>query len=135
MDFQKIVRELGKKYPGKVIILNDKKNPTEVLCEVEPANEHPEYSLAISVIDKSIPHFHKKTTEIYKIVKGELLLFVGDQPHRLKTGDKFTIKPNSKHWSEGSETWVECYSEPGWTPEDNILVIDKKKISRKRYII
>jgi quercetin dioxygenase-like cupin family protein len=122
MNSQKVVRELGKKYPGKVVFPNNEKNPTEILCEVEPASDHPRYSLAVSVIDKSLPHFHKKTTETYKVVKGKLLLFIDDQPHRLNTGDKFTIEPNHKHWAEGEETWVECYSEPGWTPEDHFLV-------------
>ena len=63
MNAKKVIEVLQKKYPGKKIIKNDGNNPTEILCEVEPSENHPEYSITVSVIDKSIPHSHKKTKE------------------------------------------------------------------------
>ena len=63
MDSKKVIDELKRKYPGKKIIKNGEDNPSEILCEVDPSTNHPEYSLAVAVIDKSLPHSHKKTTE------------------------------------------------------------------------
>jgi len=121
MNVKKVISELRKKYPGKKIIKNDENNPTEILCEVDPSRDHPKYSLAVAVVDKSLPHSHKNSEEIYKIIKGKLTLFIGSEKHELKEGEKLIIKPGQIHWAEGNETWIECYSEPGWTFEDHIL--------------
>ncbi len=121
MNFQLIVENLKKRYPGKNIIKNDESNPTEILCEIDPANEHPEYSNAVAIIDKSKPHQHNKTTETYKVLKGKLTLHIGNEIKQLNEGDAFVIKPGNIHWAEGRETWVECYSEPGWSIDDHIL--------------
>ena len=59
MNVKRIVSELKKKYPGKKILQNG--DPvSEILCEVESTNKHKEYSLAVAVIDRSLPHFHKE---------------------------------------------------------------------------
>ncbi|MBN1162406.1 NUDIX domain-containing protein [Patescibacteria group bacterium] len=120
MNIEKVIKELNQKYPGKAVFKNDEKETTEILCEIEPCKEHSEYSNAIAVIDKSIPHIHYKTTETYKVIKGILTLHVGNEVLTLKEGDSYVIKPNNVHWAEGDETWIECYSEPGWTLEDQI---------------
>jgi len=122
MDTKTVLNQLTKKYPGKLIIKNDEKNPTEILCEIKPTKDHPRYSLAISVIGKSDPHYHKKLTETYKVVKGKLKLIVEGKIINLGVGQKYIIKPNQTHWAIGDETWIECYSKPGWTPKDHILV-------------
>lgn len=121
MDAKKILILLRLKYPGKNIIKNDESNPTEILCEVDPTQDHPDHSNAVAIIDKSKPHVHHRTTETYKVTKGKLVLHVGDQSKELNEGDTYTIKPGNVHWAEGNETWVECYSEPGWVFEDHIL--------------
>ncbi|MBU2592638.1 cupin domain-containing protein [Patescibacteria group bacterium] len=121
MDSKKVIDELKRKYPGKKIIKNGEDNPSEILCEVDPSTNHPEYSLAVAVIDKSLPHSHKKTTETYKVTKGKLALFIDNKRHELKEGEELIIKPGWVHWAKGNEIWVECYSEPGWTFEDHIL--------------
>ena len=51
--------------------------PKEIICEFDPRDDHPDFSFAMAVIDRSEPHLHKRTTEIYRIVKGELKLHVG----------------------------------------------------------
>lgn len=125
MNSKKIIKELKKKYPGKKIIKNSEKNPTEILCKIEPSVKHPEYSLAVSVLDKSVPHVHKETTERYKVIKGVLKVFKDGKKFILKEGEGLTINPGEIHWAKGEETWFECYSRPGWAPEDHILVKEK----------
>lgn len=121
MNVQAVLDELGIKYPGKIIIKNDEENPTEILCEIEPTGSHPDYSLAVAVIDKSIPHTHKVSTEVYRVVKGKLKLNVNNEIIELSEGEEYAIKPGQIHWAEGDETWTECRSKPGWTSEDHIL--------------
>jgi len=121
VNSKKIVEEFKKKYPGKKSIKNNEDNPTEILCEVEPSSEHPEHSLAVAVIDKSIPHSHKKTRETYKVIKGKLKAYKDGKEFILNKGDELVINPGEAHWAKGNEAWVECYSEPGWTFEDHIV--------------
>ena len=125
MNSKKVIKELQKKYPGKRIIKNDEDNPTEILCEVEPSENHPEYSLAVAVVDRSIPHKHKKTKETYKVIRGKLKLYKNGTGYLLNEGVSMIISPKEVHWAEGDETWVECYSKPGWTLEDHLLVAEK----------
>lgn len=122
MDVNKIKQQLSEQYPNKGIFENEIEDVvTEILCEVEPSSEHPEYSLAIAVIDRSLPHHHKVTVETYKVLKGKLTLHVEDDKVELHEGQEYTIPINKVHWAEGDETWVEVSSKPGWTFEDHIL--------------
>ena len=122
MNVKRVISELKQKYPGKKNIKNDEENPTEILCEVEPASEHPEYSLAVAVIDKSEPHYHQISKETYKIIKGKLILVVDGKEIVLNEGASFEIQPGQVHSARGNETWIEAYSEPGWTFEDHLLI-------------
>lgn len=122
MNIQAIISQLQKEYPGKFIIQNHPTDPTEIICEIEPTSEHSDYSTAIAVIDRSIPHYHLKTTETYEIIRGQLKLTVADEEHTLKEGGSFTIHPGQRHFAEGNETWVRVTSHPGWTKEDHYLV-------------
>jgi mannose-6-phosphate isomerase-like protein (cupin superfamily) len=122
MNKRQIITELEEKYPGKTIICLPEDNPTEILCEIESTADHPEYSNAISVIDSSVPHYHNKLTETYKVLKGSLKVFVDDKEHSLSEGAELVIKPKQIHYAIGDETWIECRSAPGWVPEDHILV-------------
>ncbi len=116
-----IIQELQKKYPGKAIICNGDQDPTEILCEIEPTSHHPAYSTAVAIIDSSVPHVHKKTTENYTILKGELTLTIDDQQIILREGDTYVIAPNRVHSACGNETWVRVDSSPGWTMEDHMV--------------
>ena len=109
-------------YPGKTVVMLPMKKPTELLCEVEPTQNHPNFSVAIAVIDKSNPHKHMVTEETYTVIRGELTLHANDETITLKRDESYTIEPGVVHWAEGDETWVECLSKPGWTKEDHILV-------------
>lgn len=133
MNIPKVVSKLKKKYPGKKVVITDLQNPTEIICEVDPTEEHPTWSRAIAVVDSIRPHYHKKLTETYKVIKGKLIHYLGKESTQLNPGEKIVIPPGEIHWATGNETWFEVYSEPGWIPEDHILVTDRKKISRKEY--
>ncbi|PIZ00385.1 hypothetical protein COY62_02860 [bacterium (Candidatus Howlettbacteria) CG_4_10_14_0_8_um_filter_40_9] len=77
MNSKKVIQELKEKYPEKDIVVN----PQEIVCEVDPEN-----GKAIAIIDNSKPHFHKYTTEIYKVLKGELTILIDDKPVTLLQG-------------------------------------------------
>jgi mannose-6-phosphate isomerase-like protein (cupin superfamily) len=113
VNASKVISELQSQFPGKAIFPDHKKNPTEILCEVDPTSDHPEYSKAIAIIDRSIPHVHYETKETYKVLKGSLTVHISGIEYQLKEGESIVIEPNKIHWAEGKETWVECYSEPG----------------------
>lgn len=117
-----VLNQLKLRYPGKSIIKNNRVKPTEILCEIDPTKGHPEYSLAVAVIDKSTPHYHKKLKEAYKVIRGNLILHVDNKAIRLKQGEKHTILPYQIHWAEGNETWIKCHSWPGWVIEDHIFI-------------
>lgn len=126
MNTDKILKKLKRKYPGKNIIFNPRDNPTEIVCEIDPTSEHPEKSLAMAVVGKSLPHYHKKTTEIYEVIKGKLTVYKNGKKFLLKEKDKMTIELNVTHYVEGDETWFLTYSKPGWTLKDHILKKDNK---------
>lgn len=133
MDVKKVISELKRQYPGKEVIITDPKNPTEIICETEPTQDHPKWSGAIAVMDQTRLHYHKKLTEIYHVLKGSLIIYLNNRRHSLQPGDFIKISPNITHWSKGKTTWLFVYSQPGWNPNDHILVIDHKKVSRKQY--
>ncbi len=122
MNKEEVVKKLKLKYPGKKIVLNNDENPKEIICEIDPTQKHPKYSACIAVIDESLPHYHKQTTEIYEVIKGKLILNIGDKVVEMKEGDKIMIEPNKIHWSKGKETWVKTTSHPGWSPKDHFNV-------------
>lgn len=124
MDSEKVLKEVREKYPGKnVVCFPNDESPTEIIVELEPSTEHPERSLALAIVGKSEPHYHKVSTEVYEVTKGTLLLTIEGKTHTLKEGEKMTIKPNQVHNAEGKgETWFLTHSKPGWKFEDHIIV-------------
>lgn len=136
MNAERITQELKTQYPGKNIISLPRDNPKEILCEIDPSSKHPEYNTAIAVIDASAAHFHIISKETYKIIKGELHLFLNGKEKVLKTGEEYTIQPYIIHWAQGNETWAQVYSAPGWTAEDHILVknVVKKALQNGKVI-
>ncbi|MBU1322603.1 cupin domain-containing protein [Patescibacteria group bacterium] len=122
MNVKRGIAELQQKYPGKKIICLPEDSPSEIICEIDPPLDHPEYSVAISVIDETAPHYHQKTTENYEIISGALTLVVDKQKYKMKAGDALTIKPNQIHSAVGNQTWIKCTARPAWTPQDHLLV-------------
>jgi mannose-6-phosphate isomerase-like protein (cupin superfamily) len=127
MDVNKITLQLQSQFPGKTIIKVPERSPGEILCEVDPTSEHPEYSKAIAIIDRSIPHVHYETKETYKVLKGSLVVHISGVEYPLKEGESIVIEPDKIHWAEGKETWVECYSEPGWRIDDHVRIYTLKR--------
>lgn len=122
MNIPKVISRLNNEYPGKNIIKNDEEHPTEIIREIEPTENHPEHSIAIAVIDQSLPHYHKKTVETYEVMEGELIVIVDGTEYKLNKDEKLIIKPESIHSARGNQTIVRVSSKPGWTFEDHILI-------------
>ena len=122
MNITNIIEELKKKYPGKKIVLNNRQNCTEILCEVESTSQHPRQSVAVAIIDKTIAHYHDMSEETYKVIKGVLSLIVEGKKRVLNVGQSFVIKPGITHEAVGNETWVEVTSKPGWKQKDHHMV-------------
>jgi len=122
MNAQVIVHQLSEKYPGKKIIINDESHPTQITCEIEPTKDHPEYSIAIVVIDTVPKHYHAKSTELYEILQGEVDVTVDDTKIHLYPEEKLTIHAGSSHSVIGNAAWIKISSFPGWTIEDHIEV-------------
>jgi len=120
MRINEVIEELKKTYPGKTIILNDKNNLTEILCEVDPPSAHADYSVAVSVIDSTIPHYHNESTEVYEVLRGEIDLTVDGKTFHLKKGESMTIQPGEIHSAKGDETWIKCTAKPAWKITDHI---------------
>lgn len=118
MNVEKIIEKLKEEYPGKRIVVNNDSNPTEIICEIDST---PDFSLAIAVIDESIPHFHNNLTETYEVIKGELDLFINGKIHKLKEGEEYIIKPGTIHFAKGNETWIRVTSNPRWNPNDHLF--------------
>ncbi|MEP7103088.1 MAG: cupin domain-containing protein [Candidatus Dojkabacteria bacterium] len=119
---ERILKELSDKFPNKRAWDVDGRG-LHFVSEVEPVEEHPEYDKAVEVIISSKPHKHLKMTQYYTILKGNLKLYIDNNPIHLREGDKYIIKPSQIHWAKSDdESWVEIYSEPGWTKEDHIIV-------------
>jgi mannose-6-phosphate isomerase-like protein (cupin superfamily) len=113
MNVEKVVGELQRKYPRKRIVKNDKDNPTEIICEVESALDNPKQSKAIAVIDRTVSHYHKKTTEEYKVLRGILILTIEGRDYSIPEGQSHTIDPMLCYSAKGDSAWVECISTPG----------------------
>lgn len=121
MNIKAVQSQLKKQYPTSSIIMHPEHEPTEIICEVDPTEKHPTYSNAIGVIDSTEPHSHTTSAEIYYVTKGVLTLYVGNERHILHEGEYSVIQPGQIHRAEGNETWIEVYSEPGWSTDDHHL--------------
>ena len=124
MDIQTILAELRAAYPGANLVRNapDGRNVTEIVCEL-PATD-PRQSRAIAVIERSPRHHHVAMTEIYRVIKGSLNLYVGEAFAVLHAGDEFTITPPEVHWATSdpkNPAWVEVICNPAFSAHEFIL--------------
>lgn len=118
MNPSRVCAELAKRYPGKKITVLATKDDiaTEIICELGGG-------LAIAVIDASQPHYHKKTTETYEVLRGDLSVFKNDEETRLHPGETTTIKPGVIHYAIGDETWVAVTAAPEWNIDDHHRIL------------
>lgn len=122
MNVAQVIEHFQQSYPGKTIKKLPEANPTEIICEIDPTSDHPDYDVAVAAIKDSHPHYHRKTTEVYRILKGTIMLRAGDETVILHEGESYTIKPGTVHSARGDFTLLEVTSRPGWTVEDHIIV-------------
>ena len=114
-DVSRIREELLRMFPGaRVKVAPDR---AEMVAEIEPGR-------AVAVIERSVPHFHKRMTEVYRGLRGTLYVACGGRGHVLEAGDALTIEPGNVHFarSAGEPAWIEVLSEPDWTPEDHLIL-------------
>lgn len=122
MNITNVIEELKKKYPGKKILLNNRQNCTEILCEIDSTSLHTDHSVAIAVIDKAVAHYHDTSEETYRVIKGVLSLSVEGKKYIMNEGQTYRIEPGQVHESTGDETWVQIISKPGWKQKDHHAV-------------
>lgn len=120
MDVAEIVARLSQEFPGKTIILNTPENTQEIVCEIEPASEHPDHSVAIAYILRSQPHRHLHTVEEYQVEEGMLTLNLDGVRQEFQPGQSYTVQPHIVHWAQGDWVRVRVVSHPGWTLADHI---------------
>lgn len=125
MNIEKIVVELEKAYPlishpERNIMVIDEKGAREVICEFEKGK-------AMAVILKSLPHYHKKTTETYTVLKGYLRVYKNSRSFFIAPRETIVIPPDVPHYAVGNETWVLVLSDPPWRQEDHFLISDQKQ--------
>ncbi len=118
MDTDKIIAQLAREYPHAPTYVNDIKNPTEVICEVEPVQRHSGYNASVCVVNRTSPHYHKQANQIYYVLKGTLTLYINDQKKVLQEDEVAVVQAGEVHWATGKETWIELYSEPAVSEED-----------------
>lgn len=122
MDVKKVINELRTTYPDKKIVVNNDQNPTEIICEIEPASNNPDKSVAVAVVDKSVAHFHRLSTEEYEVIRGNLKVKKNGKVKLLHPGQRIRIKPGEYHSAKGKETWIRVTSSPAWSLDDHFLV-------------
>lgn len=133
MNINKVISQLKRKYPQSKIIITDPADPGEIICETEPTEAHPDWSEAIAVIDYTRLHYHRKLTETYDVLRGELDMVIQGKTHHMDSGESITIQPGTRHKAFGRETWIRVSSTPGWAPEDHVLVTHGTEVSRQKY--
>ncbi|MEO6728297.1 MAG: hypothetical protein ABIM99_00075 [Candidatus Dojkabacteria bacterium] len=121
MNVENVLKTLTDLYPEAKIIQNHDRDGKviEVLCIYHNTKA---LSEIISVVDKTMPHYHRGATETYEIVRGKLVLNKGSEKILLQVGDHIELEPKEVHSAEGDETWVKLISRPGWNILDHAIV-------------
>jgi mannose-6-phosphate isomerase-like protein (cupin superfamily) len=81
------------------------------------------YSLAHTIVkpgQSSLPH-RLKTSEVYYILEGEGIIYVGDESAPVHSGQAIYVPPNSSQHVKNtgdSDLKFLCIVDPAWQPED-----------------
>lgn len=128
MDHLRIVAELEREFPGRPITClcggrtaMPEEDPTEIIVEIE-RTANPDQSVAIAVIDRSEPHVHEQTYEVYEVLEGALDMYLDEVAATFWPNEQVSISPGVKHWAEGNATWVRVTATPAWTPDDHRII-------------
>lgn len=107
--------ELMKAYAGcRVKVAEDRR---ELVAEVSD-------EFALAVIELSMAHFHLKTREIYRVLRGALCVAPAGEGHVLLKGETIAIEPGQIHYARaiGDPAWVEVETEPPWSATDHFII-------------
>jgi mannose-6-phosphate isomerase-like protein (cupin superfamily) len=114
-EIERITAELLNLYHGcRVKIAEDK---AELVAEISDG-------FAVAVIERSLPHFHLKMTEVYRVLRGSLCVACGGKGHLLREHETITIEPGQIHSARGvgEPAWIEVESVPPWSPDDHFIL-------------
>jgi mannose-6-phosphate isomerase-like protein (cupin superfamily) len=115
MKIEKLRMELRKAYPGcRVKVAADKR---EMVAEISD-------KFAVAVIERSMAHFHLKTKEVYRLIRGTLCVARAGKGHVLQVGETIEIEPGQIHYARavGEPAWVEVETEPPWSVDDHFIL-------------
>jgi mannose-6-phosphate isomerase-like protein (cupin superfamily) len=114
-QIEEIRAKLSKSYPGSHVKVAEDK--CEIIAEISDG-------FAVAVIEKSIPHFHQKMQEVYRVLSGILYVACEARGHVLNKGDTITIEPGQIHFARaaGEPVWIEVESVPPWRPDDHLIL-------------
>jgi len=73
---------------------------------------------------KTESHYHKVSEEIYYILAGSAVVYLGSEVHRVQVGDAVAIPPGVVHWlhNDGpNELKMLCCCAPGYEHEDTFI--------------
>lgn len=81
------------------------------------------YSLAHAIVKPGkTSYLHKlKTSEVYYILEGEGIMYIGDEAEKVSPGQAIYIPPNEKqciHNSGNTDLVFICIVDPAWQKED-----------------
>lgn len=115
IDIELTKKELMQSYPGCRIAISD--DGREMVAEISDG-------YAIAVIDRSEPHFHLRTRETYRVLRGTLHVGNAGMGHVLTEGETITIEPRGIHHARavGTPAWVEVTSVPPWSQKDHFVL-------------
>jgi len=122
-----MIEHLKERFPLGRFIALPSDNPTEVVCELN-RDEMMRWGLAVVMIGLSRPHYHRKTLEVYTVVRGTLDLYLRKNNtiviESLSCGRPFMVEPDTIHWAEcvGIPSKVLVTSHPAWNEKDHFLV-------------
>jgi mannose-6-phosphate isomerase-like protein (cupin superfamily) len=72
-----------------------------------------------------LEHYHKKTEELYHIIKGEGTMYIEDEKRIISVGDTVVILPGQKHKIKNhndADLVMLVMCAPGYEDEDQIIV-------------
>ena len=115
LDIEKTRAELLGTHPGsRVKVAEDKR---EMVAEISDG-------FAVAVIERSLPHFHLKTREVYRVLRGTLYIACGGRGHVLQKKDTIVIEPGQIHFARaaGEPVWIEVESVPPYSADDHFIL-------------
>jgi GrpB-like predicted nucleotidyltransferase (UPF0157 family) len=133
MDVERIARQLRDAFPHGTLLRPTDANANELIYELEPGAEHPEYSKAVAVIERIPGHFSRRSTLRFTVLRGTLKLFPHGELRVLNVGDTCEIEPYVFFWAEADEACVEVFGTPAWTVQDRRFVGPEEEISLQPY--